>query len=229
MRVVFETRRKVLNGKYDDSEWNESSYGMLGCFEESGIPCHFKGMDNIDSVDGPVIFIGNHMSTAETFLLPSIIVPRKKITFIVKKALMDYPVFGPIMRSRNPIAVGRKNSKEDFLEVMTAGLEKLKAGISIVIFPQSTRMGTFSPKHFNTIGIKLARKAGVSVIPFALRTDCWGNGVLLKDFGPVRTDRDVFIEFSSPMKVKDNGKAEHAKVIEFIKTKLKEWDCNIIE
>ena len=229
MRVVFETRRKVLNNKYDDSEWNESSYDMLRCFEDSGIPCHFRGMNNINSSNGATVFIGNHMSTAETFLLPSIILPRKKITFIVKKDLMDYPVFGPIMRSRSPIAVGRKNSKEDFVAVMTAGIEKLKAGISLVIFPQSTRMENFSPRHFNSIGIKLAKKAGVPVIPFALRTDCWGNGALLKDFGPVRTDRDVYIEFASPFKITGNGKEDHSQVIDLIKSRLTEWDCSIVE
>ena len=227
MKVVIESRRKAICGEYDDSAWNLSSFKMLRCFEKSGIPCHFKGMDNIENVKQPVVFIGNHMSIAETFLLPGIIAPRKKVTFVVKQELCDYPLFGPIMRSRNPIAVNRKNSKKDFITVMNDGVKKLKSGVSLIIFPQSTRMGHFSSKNFNTIGIKLARKAGVPVIPFALRTDCWGNGVFLKDFGPVNPKRDVFIEFSKSIDISGNGKNEHQLVIDFIKSKLHEWDCPI--
>ena len=227
MKVVIESRRKAISGEYDDDAWNLSSYKMLRCFEKSGITSHFSGMDNIEKPKQPVVFIGNHMSLAETFLLPGIIVPRKKVTFVVKKELCEYPLFGPIMRSRNPIAVNRKNSKKDFMTVMNDGVEKLKSGVSLIIFPQSTRMGHFSAKNFNTIGIKLARKAGVPIIPFALRTDCWKNGLILKDFGSVKPERDVFIEFSEPIDITGNGKNEHQMVIDFIKSRLLEWDCPI--
>jgi len=48
-----------------------------------------------------------------------------------------------------------------------------------------------------------------------------GNGLLLKDFGPVYPDRDVFIEFSNPIDVVGNGKKEHQIVIDFIKRREK--------
>lgn len=229
IRTVLHSRSLAVQDKYDDDAWVEASHDIFRWHERCGAKCHFMGLEKISSVDGPVIFIGNHMSTAETFLMPSIIVPRKKVTFVVKKALLNYPIFGPVMRSRDPLAVGRQDPKEDFKAVMNQGKEKLAFGTSLVVFPQSTRMEQFHPKNFNTIGIKLAKKTGVPIIPFALKTDFWGNGSLLKDFGPIRRDREVFIEFSDPLTIKGNGKEEHQQCIDFIRQKLNSWGGTVME
>jgi 1-acyl-sn-glycerol-3-phosphate acyltransferase len=222
--VVWRARQMAVQGDFDDENWVDISFQMLQVHERCGAMCHFTGLDNISAHDGPVVFVGNHMSTAETFLMPSIIVPRKKTTFVVKKGLMDYPVFGPVMRSRNPIAVGRKDPREDFKAVMKEGGKRLEDGISVVIFPQSTRMPRFNPEKFNTIGIKLAKKANVPIVPFALKTDFWGNGAILKDAGPISRKKHIYIEFSQPMSITGTGKEEHAKIIEFIQKRLKQWD-----
>ncbi|MBN1865122.1 MAG: 1-acyl-sn-glycerol-3-phosphate acyltransferase [Victivallales bacterium] len=229
MRVVLDARRYSIEGRYDDDAWVESSYRMLRCHERCGAHCHFMGLDNISLTNEPAIFIGNHMSTAETFLMPSIIVPRKKVTFVVKKNLLDYPLFGSIMRTRDPVAVSRRDPKEDFKAVMSQGKEKLGFGTSLVIFPQSTRMQQFSPKNFNTIGIKLAKSTGVPIVPFALKTDFWGKGWLLKDFGPVNRSNQVYIEFGEPFRVAGNGKEEHQRIIDFIKSRLEEWEPQNLE
>jgi len=48
--------------------------------------------------------------------------------------------------------------------------------ISVLIFPQTTRDLRFDPNKFNTLGIKLAKRAKVPVIPVAVKTDAWGMG-----------------------------------------------------
>lgn len=221
--VVWRARQMAVRGDFDDNNWIEISFQMLQVHERCGAVCHFTGLDNISKHDGPVVFVGNHMSTAETFLMPSIIVSRKKTTFVVKKGLMNYPFFGPVMRSRDPITVGRSDPREDFKAVINEGQKRLKDGISVVIFPQSTRMPVFNPENFNTIGIKLAKKAGVPVVPFALKTDFWGNGTILKDAGPISRKKEIHIEFAPPMEIKGTGKEEHAEIIDFIQNRLKKW------
>ncbi len=62
-----------------------------------------------------------------------------KVTFVVKESLVKHPLFGDVMRSRNPIVVGRTDPRKDFEAVMNEGAEKLSKGISIIIFPQSTQ------------------------------------------------------------------------------------------
>ena len=153
------------------------------------------GTEHFSRLEGPCVFIGNHMSTLEAFVLPTIIQPLKRVAFVVKKSLVEYPVFGHLMRSRDPIVVGRTNPREDLKAVLEGGAERLRSGISIVVFPQKTRSALFDPAAFNSIGIKLAKRAQVPVVPLALKTDAWGNGALVKDFGKIDPAKAVHFAF----------------------------------
>ena len=68
------------------------------------------------------------MSALETFVLPCIIEPFKDTTFVVKQSLIDYPVFKYVMRSRNPIAVGRTNPRDDLKAVLDGGKRYCRQG-----------------------------------------------------------------------------------------------------
>jgi len=208
---------------YGDAEWVNSSLGMLRGLESVGVKVDVQNVEAFIQLDQPCVFIGNHMSTLETFVLPSIIQPYRQVTFVVKQSLLEYPVFKHLMRSRNPIAVGRTNPREDLVQVMEGGIERLKNGTSIILFPQTTRTTEFDPKHFNSIGIKLARRAGVPVVPIALKTDAWTNGRFIKDFGPIHPERPVHIHFGEPFLVEGAGKEEHERIVAFIQSKLETW------
>jgi len=156
-------------------------------------------------------------------VLPGIIAPHRECTFVVKESLVSHPLFGHVMRSRDPIVVGRTDPRKDFEEVMTKGMELLSKGTSIIIFPQSTRSVEFRPEEFNSLGVKLARKAGVNVVPFALKTDFWGQGRLIKELGPLDSKKIIHFKFGGPFHVISTGKAENQRIIDFIQETLKEW------
>jgi len=221
--VIFRAGAKAKRGRYDDEAWQASSLTTVRALEKAGVRFDISGLEHVADQDGPCVFIGNHMSTLETFALPVILLPFKKITFVVKQSLLDYPVFGHVMRSRDPIAVGRTNPREDLKAVLEGGAARLAKGVSLVIFPQTTRVPEFDPKEFNTIGIKLAKRADVPVIPFALKTDAWGNGRLVKDFGRIDPSRTAHFAFGAPLHVAQQGAAEHQQIIQFIVTKLRAW------
>ncbi len=212
-------------GKYFSENWVEGSVGTLRALERCGVSVHVEGLSHIDEVDGPCVFIGNHMSTLETFVLPMFIQPRKEVTYVVKDSLLTYPWFGPVLKSRDPIVVTRTNPRQDLTTLFEGGEERLKNGRSIIVFPQSTRSATFDPAHFNSIGIKLAKRAQVPVIPLALRSDAWGTGRLIKDLGPVNPSVPVNFAFGKAMMVEGNGKAEHAAVCNFIEEHLRRWNA----
>jgi 1-acyl-sn-glycerol-3-phosphate acyltransferase len=222
-RVVLRTRKEAIRKVYDTKAWTDSSIEILRFIEKSGGVFHITGMDNFKKVQGSVLFISNHMSTLETMILPCIIGPHKELTFVVKESLVKHPLFGDVMRSRNPIVVGRTDPRKDLEAVMNEGTEKLKNGISIIIFPQSTRSVEFKPEEFNSLGVKLAKKAGATVIPIALKTDFWGNGKIIKELGPLDHNKHIHIKFGEPMQITGNGKEENQKIIDFIKSSLEEW------
>jgi len=223
-KIVLKTRNEAIRGRYDTKAWADSSIYILWFIEKAGGDFRISGMENISKDPGPVLFIGNHMSTLETMVLPGIIAPHREVTFVVKESLVRHPLFGHVMRSRDPIVVGRTDPRKDFEVVMTKGMELLSKGISIVIFPQSTRSVEFKPEEFNSLGVKLAKKAGVKVVPFALKTDFWGQGKLVKELGPLDSKKPIYIKFGEPFTVKGTGKDENQKIIDFIQLSLSEWE-----
>jgi 1-acyl-sn-glycerol-3-phosphate acyltransferase len=222
-KVVLRTRKEALRKQYFTKEWTDSSFEIFRYIEKVGGKFHITGMENITKSSGPVLFISNHMSTLETMIFPSIIAPLKEATFVVKESLVKHPLFGDVMRSRNPILVGRKDPRKDFETVMNDGVDLLSKGVSIIIFPQSTRSLEFKPEEFNSLGVKLARKAGVEIVPVAIKTDFWGNGKLIKELGPIDRHKPIHIKFGEPFRIAGNGKEENQRIIDFIQSNLETW------
>lgn len=221
--VVLRTRREAIKKVYDIKAWAYSSFEIFRFIEKTGGRFHITGMENIDKSPGPVLFISNHMSTLETMILPCIIAPHREVTFVVKESLVKHPLFGDVMRSRNPVVVGRTDPRKDFEAVMNGGMDLLSKGSSIIIFPQSTRSLDFKSEEFNSLGVKLAKKAGVQVVPMAIKTDFWGNGKWIKELGPLNNKKPIHIKFGEPFSISGNGKLENQQIIDFIKTSLNEW------
>jgi 1-acyl-sn-glycerol-3-phosphate acyltransferase len=224
---IIRTRSIALRGQYDRSVWADSSHRVFRLIEDIGGRFHLRGLDNLRSCRPPLVIVSNHMSTLETFVFPSIIAPFIEVTFVVKDSLVRHPLFGPIMRARNPIVVKRENPREDFQTVMTRGMELLAKGTSVIIFPQSTRSAEFVLEEFNSLGIKLAKAAGVPVMPVAVKTDFWENGKYLKDLGAIKRNRPIHMVFGQPFSVQGTGKEDHQKIIDFIVSHLQEWGGDV--
>jgi len=224
--IMFRGSQKAKRGRYGEEGWNVNSLKVLRALEAVGVRVEAEGAENFINLEGPCLFVSNHMSTLETMVLPVLINPYRRITFVVKDWLVKMPFFRHIMISRDPVVVGRKNPREDITTVLTKGRELLAQGASIVVFPQTTRTLEFVPRHFNTIGVKLAARAGVPIVPTVLKTDAWANGRFVKDFGKIDPRIKVRFAFGKPITVSGRGGEEHERIIEFIQGKLKQWGDN---
>ena len=222
-KIILDASSLAQRDRYGDEQWVKSSDEIFRLLEQTGCRIEIEGVENFCHLTEPVVFIGNHMSTFETFVLPGIINTYKKVTFVVKKSLVEYPIFKHVINSRQPIVVTRENPREDLKTVLNEGVDRVQKGFSIVVFPQTTRTTIFDSSQFNTIGIKLAKKAGVKIIPVAVKTDAWSNGKRFKDFGKIYPERDAHFAFGKPMEIVCRGDEEHEQVIEFIKTNLLKW------
>ena len=228
--IVSSGNLKIRFGKFGDVGWNSRALWTLRAIEGCGGRVHVMDVHHMMQLKGPAVYVANHMSLIETMLLPGLfILPYHTVTPVVKKSLTTYPVFGLIMRDIGCIAVGRKNPREDLKRVLEEGVAMLKTGRSVMLFPQSTRMLEFDPSRFNSLGVKLARKAGVPVVPVALRTDFQGVGRRLRDFGPVDRSRPLYFKFGAPMAVEGSGRETHQKVADFISASLREWGVKVLD
>ncbi len=223
LMTVFRASVLARRGEYDSRKWGNSSHTILRLLEDIGVNIQVTGLENVRKPDTePCVIIGNHMSFLETLLLPVLILPHP-VTFVVKQSLLDYPVFKHVMSSSNPIAVSRTNPRQDLKTVMEEGCKRLEAGFSVVIFPQSTRSHIFDPAMMSSIGVKLAKKAHVPIVPLALKTDALRNGTIVKDFGRIDRKIPVRIAFDRPLQVSGKGAEEMDMVNQFIGTKIAEW------
>ena len=186
------------------------------------------GYEHFTASDEPKVTVANHMSLVDTMLLPAMTLNGRHSSIVIKRSLWDNRLFGYIMKAVNAIPVDRKNPREDLRTVLTQGTASLKAGHNVVMYPQSTRATSFDPSLFNSLGVKLAARAGVKVIPVALKTDFQGVGVKNRDIGPLDRSLTMRVRFGPAMDVTGNGRDAHAACLAFVTDNLREWGVPII-
>ena len=222
--IVTRSSRQAKRGAYDDKAWVRSSDDTRRALEAVGVRLSVTGLDHVRDLDGPCVFVGNHMSMLETLILPGFIQPICPVTYVVKESLVHYPVFKHIMVARDPIVVTRTDPRADFQTVMQGGMRHLGEGRSIIIFPQTTRTLRFRRQEFNSIGVKLARRADVPVVPLALRTDAWSlSKHFIKDLGRFDPAKEVRFAFGEPIPVTGRGGDAQERSVAFIEDRLEAW------
>lgn len=223
INFLWEGSRYVVAEEYTPARQSAHSFTFLGIVEDCGGKIDISGFTNATDLGRPCVFIGNHMSLIEGFLTPLLLLTFGGLAAVAKESLMNIPLLGAVTKAVKPILVKRVNPREDLKAVMEQGKALLAEGRSIVIFPQATRSHHFDRNAFNSLGVKLAKKASAPVIPFALKTDFQGNGRIIKDIGPVDRSKKIHFRLGPPLTVEGSGKATNEKVMDFIESSLKEW------
>lgn len=227
IQVILSESRRLKKHKDSIKALFAGSRRMLEVIEQFGGRFEFTGTENYKNLEGPAIFVGNHVSMMETMVIFYLM--KEPLSFVFKKSLQKIPAFSSLLMTGRPISVSRKSPGKDLQEVLEQGTERLREGQSVIIFPQGGRRPFFDPLHFNSIGIKLALKSGYPVIPIALKTDFWGNGGFLSFFGKIAPEKTIHIKLGAPVFPKGRGKAEHQEILNFLETNLKAWDFPVLE
>jgi len=159
--TIIRSSSLARRGLYDDEAWADSSFEIMGNLERCGARFEIEGLDKVRAAQGPLVLVSNHMGTLETVVLPGLIRPMKPITFVVKRKLLGGVIWGPIMRSRDPIAVSRKDPRAD-LEAEFPGVPRFE-------------IANYS-EHALSAGEEAAAIAYIQIKPADGRTR-WGAGV----------------------------------------------------
>lgn len=129
----------------------------------AGVKVDLRGGEHIP--DGPVIFMSNHQSNFDILALLATM-PRQ-FYWIAKKELFDIPVFGYSMRRGGYIPLDRSDGRKA-LKSMDNAAAIIRAGKSVVMFPEGTRSKDRQLLPFKRGGFLLALKAGVPVVPVTI-------------------------------------------------------------
>lgn len=178
-----------------------------------GIRYRVEGLEHVRG--GAAVVLSKHQSTFETLALQIIFQP---ITWVAKQELMRVPFFGWGLALVLPIAIDRKAGKKAVTQIVEQGTERLRRGISVVVFPEGTRTPAGSRRRYRLGGAILAKESGYRVIPVAHNAgQFWGRRGFTKHPG------EIVVRIGKPIEV-NNLSAEQiiAEVEEWVESAVAE-------
>lgn len=122
-----------------------------------------SGLENIDKKRTYVI-VANHQSLADIIVLYKI---RTQFKWVAKDSLFKIPVLGWNMSLAKHIKLERGDFSS-IKKVYREAAEWLKAGMSVLFFPEGTRSETGEVGEFQNGAFKLAIKEKVPVLPIVI-------------------------------------------------------------
>ena len=228
--VIAEGMRTLHAGRFSPETLGRLSWRLMHAAERMGTAVTFEGFETMRGLDRqPAVIVANHMSLAETMMLPVGVFANGPMIIVAKRSLSRYPAFGRILVASRPILVDRRNPRQDLVDVLDQGLQRLGEGCSVLLFPQGTRLAVFDPARFNSLGAKLARLAGVPLIPVACKTDFARPGRLLRDFGPVDPTRPIRFAAGPRLDGARPQRELQEACVGHILRCLKQWNMPVVE
>jgi 1-acyl-sn-glycerol-3-phosphate acyltransferase len=150
-----------------------------------GIRNRVTGMENLPSdARQAAVLLVKHQSTWETFAMPVLV--RRPLAYVLKRELLFIPFFGWALALADMIIIDRRRRTAAFSKVLKQGQRLIGQGVSVIIFPEGTRVGRGEQGVYRISGARLAIGCGVPVIPVAVTSArCWPPRAFIKRPGVV--------------------------------------------
>lgn len=186
--------------------WNASDLWLLRVIV--GQKLRVIGRENVP--DGPALIASKHQAAWETMaLIP--LVPYG--TIIMKKELMEIPLYGWFARHFGMISVDRAAGPKALKQLAEDSRKALDQGRQIVIFPEGTRRLVGAPPDYKPGALYLYEKLGVPMVPVALNSGrLWPRGRF------VRYPGTITVSFLPPIPPRLPRAEARKRLIEAIET-----------
>lgn len=115
--------------------------------------------------DQPVLFVANHQGLFDILVLLGYL--DKPVGFIAKQEIKKIPIINSWMMELKCVFLDRSDRRAA-LKVIDDGINSLKQGQSMVIFPEGTRGDGPKVETFKSGSLRLGTRAGVPIVPLAI-------------------------------------------------------------
>jgi len=149
---------------YLDSQNRGHSVAQFWCrlnLALSGVSASMIGEDRIDQ-NQPYIVMANHQSHYDVFALMGLL--PLQLRWVIKMELRKIPIFGIACEKVGYIFIDRGNHEKAQKSLDAAG-EKIRAGSSVIFFPEGTRSEDGKLRPFKKGGFVIALEAKVPILP----------------------------------------------------------------
>ncbi len=179
----------------------------------AGTKVEVRGQENIPD-DGPVLFVGNHQSYFDIIITQTL--SKTPMGFIAKKEFLKYPFLNLFMTDIGCVFLDRSNPKEG-LKSINEGIDHMKKGLSIGLFPEGTRNHSPELLPFKEGGYRIAEKSKRPIVVMALSGV---DGIFEANKHMMIKKRHVIVEYDKPVNpselTADEKKAFYASIPERI-------------
>ncbi len=190
-----------------------STWGTL-LSKSAGMNINVYGRENLP-INGPVLYISNHQGYADIVALCSVL-DTVQFGFIAKNDLAKVPLYGKWIDMIRSVMINRENPRDAF-KAITKGINLIKDGYSMLIFPEGTRSKGGEIGEFKPGATKLATKPKVPIVPITLD----GTWKIFEEKGYL-TPGDVNILIHPPISTKDLTPDEEKDLSEKVRDIIKQ-------
>ncbi len=184
--------------------WSSQLLKLAGCKVE------VIGLEHIPE-NTAVLYVCNHQSNFDIPLAISHL-PKTK-GFIAKIELLKMPIVRDWMKHMKCIFMDRSDIRQQ-VKGISQGVQFLKTGQSMTIFPEGTRSPDGEVKAFKPGGLKLATKSGVPIVPVTIRN----SKKIMKKGSLLIKPADVKLIISEPIWIDKEMNKETVALTESVKT-----------
>lgn len=140
-----------------------SIWSRLMLVVASGSKVTVKGLENLP--ESNVLLVSNHQSQLDILTVLGYV--PKHVGFIAKIELTMLPVINLWMLFLHCVFIDRKNMKKS-ARAIDKGVQNLKKGYSMLIFPEGTRSKSHTIGNFKPGALKLGTRSGVPIVPLTI-------------------------------------------------------------
>jgi len=159
-----------------------------------GLDYEVRGLENLPP-DGAFIVAAKHQSPYETLKLHYLF---NDPAIVLKKELLNIPIWGKFLSRIKPIAIDRSQKKEAMKQVIDGAARVKEQGRPIIIFPQGTRVypwQTSAEKPYKAGAMRIQSETDMDIVPLAMNT-----GLYWARKGWMKYPGKVIFEFLPPLK-----------------------------
>lgn len=184
--------------------WARLTLYLLRAVCGLGYRVHWHG----EKPAGGSIIYCKHASTWETFALNHVL-SQLRLVWVVKRELLRIPVFGWGLAAMNSIAINRASGRKAVDQMVEQGRQRLAHGMSVMVFPEGTRVRAGTRVRYKLGGAILAEASGAPVVPVAHNAgDYWPRHSLIKWPGEVEVHVGPLIDSRGKSALQINAEAE---------------------
>ncbi|SER11679.1 1-acyl-sn-glycerol-3-phosphate acyltransferase [Faunimonas pinastri] len=121
----------------------------------------------------PRLIICNHQSAWETLIFITVF---RNLSFVAKKELSRVPIFGWFLTNYPMIMIDRQGGRATLVQMLRQAQSAIDQGLSILIFPEGTRIDVHETRPFEVGVAALYRKLGVPALTLAHNSGCFWKG-----------------------------------------------------